>query len=577
MAADEEGSCPVCGAAEETRGDCAVCDWPLTTDWLPGTGDPGEFRRRFEAATRRFDAVPAARAFGDRSTTFIRGGVPDDAEWSAAERTALPQAPTPEETVRGRLTGALRELETCSPTLVEVDAGGVTASVVTLDRLGTPSVVRSAAASWATLLPELSRDPAELRFQLAGGRTVRDWTPLRRAPADLGLRPAGPVMLACALPGWPVPERATTILKEDLSCSEPLRPAGISVTALLAELVADLPLIRAYHLIGAVVDPPTGKVRRELVEIFAPGTRPGHRADLAVRRPPGARDGTVLAAVVGDPGHWAPVEMRKAALVPGINQVSAVLDAPGRVRFVAPGLLPESRSLPELLALVPDELPAAADVDLVCGVELCGTPDVVARRRAFVAELLRVLADERDDGLRVAVLGYLDHRFFDRTREKAGVVYGTELGPVARAAARLHELPSPQPYYPERAPVEDMLSLAGRYFRRDRRIGGRALLTVGDRLPHPVKIGQDPIMRCPRGHDWRSLLKRLRTDLDVDCFAVTDQPPRRSSGVVWQRLGSAGLYELATADPRQVAVDMGVLPREDDSLPFPLITPKGAS
>ena len=568
--------CPVCGASEETRDDCAVCKWPLTTDWLPGTGDPVGFRRRLDAEMRRFDAVARARAFGDRSATFVRGGVPDDAEWSAAERAARSEPPTPEETARGRLADALQDLETYTPALVEVDVNGVTASVVRIDRLGTPSVVRSGTMSWATLLPELSRDPEELRFQLAGGLTVRDWTTLRRAPAHLGLRSAGQVMLACALPGWPVPEHATTILSESLSCSEPIRRT--SVTALLAELVADLPLIRAYDLVGAEVDPLTGEVRLSSVEIFAPGSRPGHRADLAVRRPPGARGRTVLAAIVRNQDHWAPVEMRSAKLVPGVSQVSAVLDGPGRVRMVAPpALLPEPRSLPELLARIPDRLPTVADVDLVCGVELCGAPDVVARRLAFVAELLRVLADERADGLRVAVLGYLDHRFFDRTPEDAGVVYGTELGPVARAAARLHELPSPKPFYPERAPVEDMLNLAGRYFRQGSRTGGRALLTVGGRVPHPTRIGGDPVMLCPRGHDWRSLLNRLRTDLDVGCFAVTDQPPRRSSGTVWRRLGSAGLYELATADPRQVAVDMGVLPADDDSLPFPLITPRDAS
>jgi hypothetical protein len=581
----------VCGTADDGRRGCATCGWTLTGGWLTGAGDADGFRRRLDAAMRRFDAVASARAFGDRRPAFVRGGVPDDAEWSAAEQAAVPDEPTPVDVVRRTLSRGLTDLDARPPTLVEVDAGGITALTVAVDELGTPSVSRGAVVSWPTILPVLSRDPDRLRFQLAGGRTgldgavldeaVLDEAAMARALPDLTSRSSGPAVVACTLPGWPVPEAAAAMVRKLLPHAQPVRPEGISAAALLAELVAALPLIRAYDFVGAVVDPLTNEVRIDPVEIFAAGSRPGHRMDLAVRRPPGAREGTVLAAIARHQGRWAPVEVCSADLGPEVTQVSAVLDGPGKVRFVAPAdLAPEPRGLDELVALVPERLTAVSAADLVCGVELCGTPDTASRRRAFVAELLRILADERRADLRVAVLGYLDHRFFDRTPETAGVVHGTELGSVRNAANRLIELPSPAPYYPERAPIEDMLNLAVRHFRKAGATGRtrtRVLLTVGGRVPHPTKIGQSPILLCPRRLSWRSLLDCLRMQLDVACFAVVDRPQRRSSSAVWRRLGAAGLYDLATADPRQVAMDMGVLAGEPNTLPFPLITPRGAS
>ena len=211
--------CPVCrwpaasGSAASgsaaSGGDCPTCGWLLDGDFLLGAAtavDEAAFADRLAAARRAFDLAAAVRAAaGDpaalaRMTGFVRGGGVSPAE-SAAAIATTPAPPV--------LPGA----ETAS--VVEIGVDGVRAAVLVPDGHGQRRErAEPAEWAWSALAPQLSSDPDERAFQLAGGVGRAELRPeaLRDAVGE-GL--AGvlaeqerPIGLRPAVAGWTVIDAA---------------------------------------------------------------------------------------------------------------------------------------------------------------------------------------------------------------------------------------------------------------------------------------------------------------------------------------------------------------------------------
>ncbi|PNE32074.1 hypothetical protein AF335_20225 [Streptomyces eurocidicus] len=240
--------------------ECPGCRWPLRAGPVLGPLTPELLRAfddRLATARRRYDLTAAARAAGHpghgddalyaRLQRHVRNGPPRPGEAAEALRGPWPQEPParPLREVAG--THARGAAETLA---LEIAADGLTAVVLArADDGDLYERAETASWPWTALLPTLPADPDAARFLLAGGigdRLPRDpdttrtleqsLTGLLRPGAVLpdapysgaalpdpsypGAPPPGPpgpgvapAVLACGLPGWPVPESVLAALR----------------------------------------------------------------------------------------------------------------------------------------------------------------------------------------------------------------------------------------------------------------------------------------------------------------------------------------------------------------------------
>ncbi|ARZ71965.1 hypothetical protein SMD11_6389 [Streptomyces albireticuli] len=251
--ADTATGCPVCGAAVTEEGgpaECPDCRWPLRAG--PVLGPLTEellraFGERLATARRRYDLTAAARAAGHpwhgddvlyaRLQGLVRDGPPRPGE--AAEALRGPwREEAPARTLREAVEAYLREAQLRETHLREAHLREATGAVavevaafeIAADGLTAVGFARAddgdlyeraetTSWPWASLLPALPADPDHARFLLAGGigeRPPPDFatTPaLARALPDPPRPGTAPPVLACGLPGWPVPERVLTVLR----------------------------------------------------------------------------------------------------------------------------------------------------------------------------------------------------------------------------------------------------------------------------------------------------------------------------------------------------------------------------
>ncbi len=228
-AAELTSACPVCCQPVADEPACAGCGWTLSSGWILGPVSPAgeeEFRAQLARGQRRFDLMAAARAAGfpdagdprllDALEPHLRGGLaePDERDHALAALRAM---------TGEHAAVATRELArragASSVAVVELDAEGIELS--TFEPAGEEPVHAGRQTwAWGELLPGLAGDEDARRLQLAGGvgtsgllAALADALPeLRTGDAD--------VVLACRVPGWPVPERALELLAERLPQAE---------------------------------------------------------------------------------------------------------------------------------------------------------------------------------------------------------------------------------------------------------------------------------------------------------------------------------------------------------------------
>ncbi len=583
------GSCPVCGRAAGPDTQCGECGWVLRTPLRPGSLTAEmrqEFTTRLGDARRQLDTRVAARIQADPSPyeRYIRGGPPDTAQWAAAGQAArqdLGDAIGDD----GLRTAFSRMLEGLRPdaetTVVEVGAEGVTVTRVSLDRFGSPRLDRCADMAWTAILPMLSTAELERHFQLAGAISQLDrraiWDRLRRDLPDI---PAGALLVICRTAGWLIPEWAASVAATRLGASL-VRTTGtagsVPAGTLLAELAACTPLRCAYRLMLAVVDADFGEVRTQTREIFSPGAAPDAKSRLSLRRLPSDDEDIALAIFAGDGDLGEPLALYS---VPRPDEPAfefeALLEGPGRVQIVRPD---RAATHPKTWAEVRASIPSRVDIatvpaDLVCAVDLSGPNEKVRARLRLLRRLLELLGTEYPDPaeLQVAVLTCTDHHF-ERGREHLPVVSGKELSPAQDAVAWLNRQKGADIKYPLAAPVEDLLYEAA-LLLADSQSHGRAarLVTVAGRRPHPYPRGNESPLHCPLKYRWRDIMGQLTGPTRARCVAVADVLGGDDAlNAIWRNLGSAGLYSLPDAMPRLIAEDLGLLARNPQRIPIPLL------
>ena len=420
--------------------------------WGDGDGQVGDWTRAYAAPGA---GVPGA---GPSGTGYSgtegsgTGGTPNGPRAESVLAEAL-----------GRMPDAMA--------VIEADPAGVSLLYVKAGDLDTPDPLPFREFHpWREFAPMLSEHPDEVLFQVAGGLSRVDRAALtaeldRWLTALIGRVPAGlPVLLVCAAPRWTLPEQAVGVLRR----ARPDARVASSVLPVAEELpraVARRPLRAPYGLIVAE-ERPEGVVP-VVVPLFPAGSTAGAEAHATVTRGPGGDGGVVLAVVVGDglggrpaPGsHHAPVSIARVKLPPGTSTVRAVLDGPGRVRWLDPAETEvEARTLEELYAQTRAAAVATGHGELLCAVELGGPPARAARRRELVAGLLDLLASGLPDRVRVAVCGYYEHSFRlgEGQAPVTGGVWITDPESARQALAALP--PATGTWQDDAAPLEDALT-----------------------------------------------------------------------------------------------------------------------
>jgi hypothetical protein len=552
-----------------------------------------DFDRRLAVARQGFDTRAAALITADPGLfgRCIRGGTPDSARWAAARQHAVAAAAgaLDEDRARKELAAVVLGLGGGAQALiVEVSPEGIGVTRAATDAAGVPHfTAEQPVCSWPDLIPALSEDREQRLLQLASGFATPDSAALRdRLAAAIPALSGDEVLVICRPSGW--------ALLETVSHACLLAPgarllrvaaefAEIPASGTLGTLTASMPLLRGYGVVVATVDPATGTVSPATQPLFHPGDAPGAEASVTLRRFPGDRDPATLAVAVDAAGSAEP-QVVALHSVPQpdrpVYQVSARLDASGRVRFTAPpGVTEDSRSWADVRAGMPrrtDVRPTA--VDLVCAVELAGQQGQVARRKAMVRKLLEELAREYPEASspRVGLIGCLDH-VYEPGEEGKRVIRGVPLGPVDDALSALEQLRGGEIRYPDAAPLEDLLHDAHQMLAGSRAAGrtGRLLLVAG-RRPHPpaLKVSHVPgariVQPCPLRRDWGALVKRLGKAGTRTVVVADALPGRAARAAFWSAAGQDGLYALPAATVRAVGEDLGLLVRHAERTGLPL-------
>ncbi len=585
-----DGGCPVCGRAAGPDERCAECGWVLRAAPRPGPVTDQlreDFTVRLNAARQRLDVRVAARISADPEPyrRYIRGGPPDSGEWAAARRAARQDAGDAIDdtglrvTLSQLLAGLRPDTET---TVVEVGHEGITVTRISLDRFGSSRLDRCADKAWTTMLPMLSTVEPERYFQLAGAISALDrlaiWSRLRSDIPDI---PAGHPLVICRLAGWLIPEWAASVAARPGASLVRTAGTAASVPALtlLGKLAAEAPLRCPYQLLVAVIDAESGAVETRAQQLFPQGAEPGAESRLSLRSLPGDHADTTLAVFAGHEARGEPLALFSATPPTAEFELHAVLAGPGRVQIVEPA---DHRAHLKAWAEVRESIPDRVDLlavpaDLVCAIDLSGPNDLVSARRRLIRRLLEILATEYPESaqLRVAVLTCTDHHF-QRAREYLPVVQGKEFGPALDAQAWLSRQTAADELYPLAAPVEDLLHEASLLLLGSRQNGRAArLLTVAGRRPHPYPQGGGRILRCPLKYQWREIAGELAGPITARCVAVTDAFPRDDTlNAIWRDVGPAGLHALPDVTPQLIAEDLGLLVKNPQRIPVPLLNPE---
>jgi hypothetical protein len=358
---------------------------------------------------------------------------------------------------------------------------------------------------------------------------------------------------------------------------------------MLREAIRVSPLVAAYELalLGAVPGPHPGAGRLELTgqPLFPIGASHGDKTLVRVHVEPTGSDETSFAVVTRDPRPnvppkdqaLQPVQIQSAVVPPGTWELTAELARPGRVVFHG---LPVELSRPagpspaqltstwdDIRRRVPERLPAAEPVHLICLIEVCGGSELLQLRIDRLVKLVNA-AEVAARQLAVTVVAYGPHSVAWAVEDEAPSVRAWA-APAERAEHVLQELALRRPDerdYLRAAQLECALAwLAGYLSGRE---GRPVLVTAGGRPPHPHRM--DPrtqIIPCPDRVNWRPQLDRL-AELGTVFGVLRD---KQWQGDIWPALGQK---VTATVDDPVDMPDFTAalgLHESGESVPLPLI------
>lgn len=438
-------------------------------------------------------------------------------------------------------------------TVLDIGADGITRYRLHRDAMGTPHARRLATDSWDAA----GVTPAWIDH-LAGG--PGPLAVIRTAPA--GVRAA---------------DRAAALLRDARPHAESVAVAGADVADLLRGVIEREPIRQPYSLIALEPGNGSGRLRLTTVPLFAPGAVRNDSVPLSLRCEPGGEGGTAFAVGAHGPdGRFRVMSVRSARIRAGHHDLVALLRRPGLVRFGGlDGLAADRREWADIVAAIPDRYDIRPrPAHLVCLIEVSGMRERVASRLGRVDQLLMLLDWEVPADLTVSLVAYGRHDYGDRLGRRDRVpeilVWSADAATArAAVAAAMDRRPLPVTY-PDAAMVEDALALVDE--RLPPEAGARlALLTVGDRPPHPPRVTVSEIHPCPHRRDWRGMLQRLEARPGTTLAAICDDPARRPEAP-WRRLGGgAPPVPLDVVDVPRLAVELGLVPPMRARPPLPLV------
>ncbi|MEV8635348.1 hypothetical protein AB0395_27195 [Streptosporangium sp. NPDC051023] len=469
--------------------------------------------------------------------------------------------------LRKTLTEAVAELGGARRlSVVEVAPDGVTVFDLHRDETGTPRGHGRPVVRWA--------DPVDGPSWDDPGASGDRETVLEAVNVSADTT----VVLVGSSPGSPRADEAMELLRAAHPKAFAFTRAGMPVGRLLREIVADEPLRRSYELVVLRRHPVTNRLELTCTPLFEIEARRGTSFTFTVRCEPSDEWGTAFAVVAWQDRRPALLSVHTAKVQPGRYEITAELERPGLVRFSGlPGLARGDRSWAEWVAAVPYRLdPSAGPAHLICAVETSGTAARVLERFRRIGQMITAMSGGLDDRLQVSLIAYGTHSYQRNVPEEPVDVAGWQVSTeharhsLERLEERVRQREAEDRGYADAAMVEDMLAEVARRLPSSSQ-GRTALLTVGDRPPHPPRVHRSHILPCPRRFDWEQEVRRLEQHPDLVFGAICDRPPGRADPV-WSRLGRAGLVHLDGAvDVHGLGADLGLTASQVQPIPFPLL------
>jgi hypothetical protein len=509
-------------------------------------------------------AAPAPTEDGQQDGVLGRpalgGSSPFGSENSGVKST-YPQQPT--DALLKALSEDVAELgEHDVLTVAELAKVGVVLWEVRRDPTGTPRCRRWPAVPWSAVYNDGVLAEDELR------RIIR--------------ASSAAMIFVCSSPDGPYPADAFVRLRS----AYPAVPAFEStylLDDLLRQAIADAPLTKAYELV-VLHRTPSGEPQLTGCQLFPPRAQRGDRCSLTIRCEPSDGNGTAFAIVtVGRDRRFQLVSLQSATLTPDRYHLTAELRRPGLVRFhgLPTQLRPDYRSWPELVAAVPQRLPAEP-AHLICMVEVSGTGDRVLERLERIEQLVQLVADGAKDRLAVSLISYGPHSVDRDGPEIAPTVltWASNTDAALSALIQLRGRGAEELGYPHATQLECVLTEVAR--RLDAHQGRPFLVAVGSRPAFPSRV--DPvseIIPCPRRRDWRWALQQLRREHRGIAFGAIHDGP---GGDIWNELGHDASARMDAVNMQgfaadlgllRLAVELGLLSLTVQQVPFPLVDAEG--
>lgn len=449
-------------------------------------------------------------------------------------------------------------------TIAEFLADEVRRWQVRVDRRGTPRV-RYESAGFAALCRDGVLSGAELERFLAPGNHER----LLIAGGEAGAQS-------------PAADEAWHLTRRRFSRASVLASGAASVDEQLGDATARVPLSQWYELY-LLERGQRGRLAVSPQQLFEPGDRRGDTRTLRVYCEPSGHAGTAFAVVARDrSGYSGLVCMASAKVRTGPHVVTATLRRPGKVSFDGLGvpLRKDTRNWGDVRATVPERLGGTGAVHLILAVETCGSEDQVAAYLDRAAQLVGNVASHADSPVSFSLLTYGAHPHNLRVDDDpvAVLAWADRHQPVlAHLSALRGQADTRLDHYTRAANIECMLGQAASLLQDSRDRTGRrpsgerpVLVTIGSRDPFPA--WRDPvteILPCPRHHEWRDFLGRLKQNHPEMTFgAICGGDPGAEA---WRLLGADAIADLIVLDAQQFAVDLRLLRPAGEHVPFPLV------
>lgn len=341
---------------------------------------------------------------------------------------------------------------------------------------------------------------------------------------------------------------------------------------------ADYELKHSYQLV-VLEQVGDGQLELSTLGLFFHGARRGDRTQFRIHCGSGSLEhGTAFVVVESArPQDFTIVSVHAASIPPATYDLTAELAGPEDVIIHGlPNPLSEDRrSWDEIIEHVPDRVERLGPAHLIVAIEFSGDPDDVRDRVDRAAGLVRRVAEDADDELRVSLLTYGPHKVSRREKEQPPRVLTwaedsyAALGELTLLGEPEQECPSLG--YWRAAQVECLLTML---IERITPAHGRpVLVTIGSRPAFPARIDpESEIIPCPHRYDWRKAMNAL-TDAGVVFGAMRDHG---EDDEIWYHLGRAIFARLSTVDLRGFAVALGLITDTVQALPLPLAVAEGA-